>query len=87
MNEERNIREKFRRIAGEDLELDAYELKAMLNNEFAKGRAGWGRVGGVGGRGGVGVGGWVGGVGEAGGGPRAGCLRAQGHAQQRVRQR
>ncbi len=40
MNEERNIREKFRRIAGEDLELDAYELKAMLNNEFAKGRAG-----------------------------------------------
>ncbi len=25
---------------GEDLELDANQLKAMLNNEFAKGRAG-----------------------------------------------
>lgn len=31
------MKESFKRIAGEDLEVDAYELKEILNTVFAKG--------------------------------------------------
>ncbi len=37
MNEEQNVRMMFRQRAGEDLELDAYELKDLLNEIYAKG--------------------------------------------------
>ena len=38
VNEERNGRELFRKRAGEDLELDAYELRGLLNGLYARGR-------------------------------------------------
>ena len=37
MNEERNVRELFRKTAGEDLELDAYELRRLLNSLYMRG--------------------------------------------------
>ena len=37
VNEEQNVRAMFRQRAGEDLELDAYELKDLLNDIYSKG--------------------------------------------------
>ncbi len=37
VNQERTVRELFRKTAGEDLELDPYELKNLLNSVYGKG--------------------------------------------------
>jgi len=34
---EKNLQEMFKKISGEDLEVDAYELRDILNSEFMKG--------------------------------------------------
>lgn len=34
---EKALREAFKKIAGEDLEVDAYELQGILNSAFMKG--------------------------------------------------
>lgn len=35
--QEKALRESFKKIAGEDLEVDAYELQGILNAAFMKG--------------------------------------------------
>jgi len=34
---DKELRESFKKIAGEDMEIDAYELQDILNAAFAKG--------------------------------------------------
>jgi len=34
---EKNLRETFKKISGSDLEVDAYELRDILNSAFMKG--------------------------------------------------
>lgn len=36
--QEKALRESFKKIAGEDLEVDAYELQGILNAAFMKGK-------------------------------------------------
>ena len=38
VNEERTVRELFRKTSGDDLELDAYELRRLLNSLYLKGQ-------------------------------------------------
>lgn len=35
---DKDLRDSFKKIAGEDMEIDAYELQDILNAAFAKGR-------------------------------------------------
>jgi len=37
VGQERELRELFRRTAGEDLEVDAYELRTILDSNFKHG--------------------------------------------------
>lgn len=37
VSEERKVRELFKQMAGEDRELDAYEVRELLNQTFMKG--------------------------------------------------
>jgi len=39
------MREMFKKISGDDLEVDAYELRDILNSAFMKGRNTTGRRG------------------------------------------
>lgn len=39
IGEERNLRELFRRTAGEDLEVDPYELRTILDSNFKHGES------------------------------------------------
>ena len=34
---DKDLRDSFKKIAGEDMEIDAYELQDILNTAFAKG--------------------------------------------------
>ena len=38
VNEERTVRELFRKTSGDDLELDAYELRRLLNSLYLQGQ-------------------------------------------------
>ncbi len=37
VNEEKYVRELFKKTSGEDLEVDAYELKIIMDAQFMKG--------------------------------------------------